>query len=66
MTVTNILISYENLILNANSDLGVAVFLLKQKQQKLLMLNYTDQLFRTNLVPESTSPTETSKNCINI
>ena len=66
MTVTNILISYENLILNANSDLSVAVFLLKQKQQKLLMLNYTDQLFRTNLVPESTSPTETSKNCINI
>ena len=52
--------------MNVNSDLSVAVFLLKQKQQKLLMLNYTDQLFRTNLAPESTSPTETSKNCINI
>ena len=64
MTVTNI--SYENLLMNVNSDLSVAVFLLKQKQQKLLMLNYTDQLFRTNLAPESTSPTETSKNCINI
>ena len=31
MIVTNISISYYNLIMNANFDLGVAVFLLKQR-----------------------------------
>ena len=56
--------------MNAKFDLGVAIFLLKQKQQKLIILNLMDQLFRTNLAPESIRrkyhQQQLQKNCINI